>query len=141
MVDGWIANHCHYISFDQILKQTTMAASDADARILVSTHGTHIHLLSLPPSPSTDLRLVSSLKLDQQPSYSLPHPHIPNLVYVSAWIPDMIFLVELRGDELVKVGETKAGGGGPTYFVMTPDRKSLLVANVSTAFSFHTEDD
>jgi hypothetical protein len=109
-----------------------MAASDTDARILVSTHGTHIHLLSLPPSPSTDLRLVSSLKLDQQPSYSLPHPHIPNLVYVSAWIPDMIFLVELRGDELVKVGETKAGGGGPTYFVMIPDRKSLLVANVST---------
>ena len=44
----------------------------------------------------------------------------------------MIFLVELRGDELVKVGETKAGGGGPTYFVMIPDRKGLFLANVST---------
>ena len=112
--------------------ETTSSKLADSARILVSTHGKHIHLLSLPPSPSTDLRLVSSLELDQQPSYSLRHPHIPGLIYVSAWIPDLIFLVQVRGDELIKLGETEAGGGGPTYFVMTPDRKSLLVANVST---------
>lgn len=55
---------------------------------------------------------------------------------MSAWVPNIIFLVKVEGGKLVKLGQTDAGGEGPTYFVMTPDRKSLLVACVSDHLSF-----
>jgi hypothetical protein len=105
--------------------------TDQTRQILVSSHGQHIHLLRLPPPPSKDLQLISSLKLGQQPSYSLPHPSISGLIYVSAWIPDIIYAVKLNGDQMEMVGQTSAGAGGPTFFIITEDRSSLLVANVS----------
>ena len=104
---------------------------DQTRQILISSHGEHIHLLSLPPSPSTDLQLISSLKLGQQPSYSLPHPSIPGLIYVSAWVPDVIYAVRLEEGQMEVVAQTSAGAGGPTFFIITEDRGSLLVANVS----------
>lgn len=103
--------------------------------ILITTHSDSVHLLHL--SADNSLTLATSLQLGEQPSFALPHPVIPNLLYVSSWVPNTIYAINVttgldgRPAELSIAGQTSSAGEGPTYFVITNDRQSLLIANVS----------
>jgi 6-phosphogluconolactonase (cycloisomerase 2 family) len=102
-------------------------------RIFLGTHAIHLHLLDFDPA-TTSLKKVSSIKLKEQPSFTLRHPTLRDLWYVTAWVDSVVYVVRVDAEQgkFEVLGEAKSGGGGPTFFTLTDDGESLLIANVSS---------
>jgi 6-phosphogluconolactonase (cycloisomerase 2 family) len=102
-------------------------------KILLGTHEFHLHLLDYDPATSS-IKKVGSIKLKEQPSFTLRHPTLRGLWYVTAWVDSVVYVVRVDAEqgksEVLK--EAKSGGGGPTFFTLTDDGESLLIANVSS---------
>lgn len=101
-------------------------------KLLLGTHAFHLHLLDFDPA-TTSLKKLASIKLREQPSFALRHPTLKDLWYVTAWVDSVIFVVRVNSEKetFEVLSEAKSGGGGPTFFAMTDDVESLLIANVS----------
>lgn len=101
-------------------------------KLLLGTHAFHLHLLDFDPATSS-IKKVSSIKLKEQPSFTLSHPTLRDLWYVTAWVDSVVYVVRVDAEQgkFEVLGEAKSGGGGPTFFTLTDDGESLLIANVS----------
>lgn len=101
-------------------------------KLLLGSHAFHLHLLDFDPA-TTSLKKLASIKLREQPSFALRHPTLEDLWYVTAWVDSVIFVVRVNPEKgtFEVLSEAKSGGGGPTFFTMTDDVESLLIANVS----------
>ena len=101
-------------------------------KLLLGTHAFHLHLLDFDPATAA-LKRLASIKLKEQPSFALRHPTLKDLWYVTAWVDSVIFVVRIDAEKetFEVLSEAQSGGGGPTFFTMTDDGESLLIANVS----------
>lgn len=101
-------------------------------KLILGTHAFHLHLLDFDPA-TTSLKKLGSIKLKEQPSFTLRHPTLKDLWYVTAWVDSVVYVVRVDPDKgsFEVLSEAKSGGGGPTFFTMTDDGESLLIANVS----------
>jgi 6-phosphogluconolactonase (cycloisomerase 2 family) len=102
-------------------------------KLILGSHGFHLHLLNFDPATSS-IKKDASIKLKEQPSFTLRHPTLRDLWYVTAWVDSVVYMVRVDEEqgkfEVLK--EAKSGGGGPTFFTLTNDGESLLIANVSS---------
>ncbi|KAJ9111095.1 hypothetical protein QFC19_001294 [Naganishia cerealis] len=99
-------------------------------KVLIGTHGFHLHLLDFDPSAAS-LTQISDIKLKEQPSYALQHPIYRDLFYVTAWVDSIIYVIRINKDDnaFEVLGQAESSGGGPTHFVLSPEGESLLIAN------------
>ncbi|KAJ9093408.1 hypothetical protein QFC21_006438 [Naganishia friedmannii] len=99
-------------------------------KILIGTHAFHLHLLDFDPATAS-LTQISKIELKEQPSFALQHPVHQDLFYVNAWVDSIIYVIRIdkESGKLEILCQAESGGGGPTYFILTPEGESLLIAN------------
>jgi 6-phosphogluconolactonase (cycloisomerase 2 family) len=109
---------------------------------LLGTHAFHLHLLDFDPATAS-LKKVGAIKLKEQPSFTLRHPTLRDLWYVTAWVDSVVYVVRVDEEQgkFEVLGEAKSGGGGPTFFTLTDDGESLLIANVSSLLDVESKAD
>lgn len=104
-------------------------------RILVGSYTTSIATLEFDPSatPSPSLKVISSVKSAQNPSWIALHPTDRTLLYATIEQTEgmvQVFKINLEDGSLEFVKEASSGGADPASLAVTAE--AVLVANVGS---------
>lgn len=118
------------------LKQKTLSRD----RILIGTHSREIHLVELQlderevvdqcTPDGARFHVVSSLTLEEQPSWIERHPKISNIVYVNSWVKKKLFTIWIDNNgQMSMQDQIETTGDGPTHFIVTEDSSALILVS------------